>query len=131
MKVIKYLFIGVIALALWITAPMWMPTNYNSTSETSQVDTLVSQQEAERNSLLKAQDQELAKIEGKFGKKASVIPSLKKYWAKTFTDADAFEWLRCEKIIAGENGWIAVCQYRLKGQIKQDTYTIKLGNISQ
>jgi len=130
MKIIKYLIFTAIALALWITAPIWMPDSTYHGESTSQIDTLVSEQEAERNALLKAQDKEMAALEAKFGPKSSVIPSLKKYWANRFTDADGFEWLRCERIRAGANGWIAVCQYRLKGQLDQDTYTIRNGNVS-
>jgi len=69
MKVIKYILFAALVFALWVTAPIWMPkTKYNNSS-TSEVDTLVSKQEAERNALLKAQDNELAELEGKFGKK--------------------------------------------------------------
>jgi len=107
-----------------------MPDSTYHGESTSQIDSLVSQQEAERNALLKAHDKELAALEAKFGPKSSVIPSLKKYWANRFTDDDRFEWLRCERIKAGTNGWIAVCQYRLKGQLDQDTYTVKHGNVS-
>ncbi len=83
MKIIKYILFTAIAVTLWLTAPIWMPkSNYYST-DTSQVDTLVSEQEAERNALLKAQDKKLAELEGKFGQKSSVIPSVKKYWSKT------------------------------------------------
>ena len=131
MKVIKYMLFAAFILALWVTKPIWMPQTTYYSSDTSQVDTLVSKQEAERNALLKAQDNKLAEIEGKFGQKSSVIPALKKHWAKTFTASDGFDWLRCERIIAGENGWIAVCSYRLKGHIQQDTYTINNGNVSQ
>ncbi len=131
MKIIKYLIFIAIAVALWITAPLWMPDSTYHSESSSEVDTLVSQQEAERNALLKAQDKELAALEAKFGPKSSVIPSLKKYWANSFTDTDGFEWLRCEKIIAGTDGWKTVCQFRLKGAIKQDTYTIKHGKVSQ
>ena len=131
MKIIKYILFAGIVVTLWVTAPIWMPTSKYQSTEASQVDTLVSQQKAERNALLKAQDNKLEEIEGKFGKKSSVIPVLKKHWAKTFTDTDEFEWLRCERIVAGKNGWIAVCQYRLKGAMKQDTYTISHGNVSQ
>ena len=131
MKFIKYILFAALVFALWVTAPIWMPkTKYNNSS-TSEVDTLVSKQEAERNALLKAQDNELAELESKFGKKASVIPSLKKHWAKKFTDADEFEWLRCSRVRAGSNGWTAVCSYRLNGAMQQDTYTINNGNVSQ
>lgn len=131
MKVLKYILFISIILALWITAPIWMLDSTYHGESSSQVDTLVSKQEAERNALLKAQDKKRVELESKFGQKSSVIPALKKYWAKTFTDADTFEWLRCERIIAGDDGWIAVCQYRLKGAMQQDTYTINHGNISQ
>ena len=77
-----------LVFALWVTKPIWMPKSTYYSTDTSQVDTLVSKQESERNVLLKAQDKELAELEGKFGQKATVIPSLKKYWAKTFIDAD-------------------------------------------
>lgn len=130
MKIIKYLIFIAIAVALWVTAPLWMPDSTYHSESSSQVDTLVSEQEAERNALLKAQDKELAALEAKFGPKSSVIPSLKKYWTNTFTDADGFEWLRCEKIRADENGWVAVCAYRLNGKIDQDTYTVSHGNVS-
>ena len=132
MKIIKYILFTAIAVTLWVTAPIWMPKpKYYHSTDTSQVDTLVSEQEAERNALLKAQDKELAELEGKFGLKSSVIPALKKHWAKTYTDADSFEWLRCSQVRAGANGWTAVCSYRLKGAMRQDTYTINNGNVSQ
>ena len=132
MKVIKYLIMIGIALALWITAPIWMPdTTYHGSSEVSQTDTEVSQQKKERNALLKEQDRKLAELEAKFGTKDSVLPSLKSYWATNFSDADAFELLRCEKLTAGYDGWIAVCQFRLQGKIKQDTYTINHGKVSR
>jgi len=130
MKVIKYILFAALVFALWVTKPIWMPKTTYSSSDTSQVDTLVSKQEAERNALLKAQDKELAELEGKFGQKSSVIPALKKHWAKTYTDADSFEWLRCSRVRAGSNGWTAVCSYRLKGAMQQDTYTINNGNVS-
>ena len=130
MKVIKYLLFATIAMALWITAPIWMPEDNYYSTDTSQVDTLVSEQKAERNALLKAQDKKLAELEGKFGQESSVIPSVKKYWSKTYTDSDSFEWLKCSAVRAGMNGWTAVCSYRLKGAILQDTYTVNNGKVS-
>ena len=131
MKIIKYMLFAAFILALWVTKPIWMPETTYYSSDTSQVDTLVSKQEAERNALLKAQDKELAELEGKFGQKSSVIPALKNHWAKTFTASDKFEWLRCSRVRAGDNGWTAVCSYRLNGAMQQDTYTINNGNVSQ
>ena len=132
MKVIKYILIIGIGLVLWITAPIWMiDTTYHGSHDTSQVDKEVTQQKQERNKLLKAQDKERAELEAKFGPKDTVIPSLKKHWAATYTKADEFEWLRCERIKPGNNGWIAVCQFRLKGAMRQNSYTIKYGVVSQ
>lgn len=132
MKIIKYLLFTVVAIALWITAPLWFPnsTYTQRSTDVSEIDTFVTEQEAERKKLLKAQDVELANLEDKFGKKASVIPTLKKYWAQKFSKEDQFEWLRCERVTAGEEGWRAVCSYRVKGNLRHDTYIVNNGSVT-
>ena len=131
MKVIKYMLFAALIFALWVTKPIWMPETTYYSSDTSQVDTLVSKQEAERNALLKAQDKKLAASEKKFGKKSSVMPLLKAYWSKTYTKNDSFELSKCYNVIAGSNGWNVHCTFRLRGSITQKTFTINNGKVSQ
>ena len=131
MKVIKYILFAALVFALWVTKPIWMPESTYYSSDTSQVDTLVSEQEAERNALLKAQDKELAANEKKFGKKSFVMHVLKAHWSNIYTESDSFELSKCYNVIAGSNGWTVHCTYRLRGEITQNTFTINNGKVSQ
>jgi hypothetical protein len=132
MKIIQYILFTGIVVTLWVTAPIWMPTSkYNTTTTTSEIDTFFSHQKEERNALLKAHDKQLASIENKFGKKSSIMPSLKAHWAKIYTKNDAFQLSKCYNIREGTNGWSIHCTYRVKGDITQTTYIINNGNISQ
>lgn len=137
MKIIKYILFTVIAVTLWVTVPIWMPkSNYNHSTDTSQIDTFVSKQKVERNDLLKIQDEKLAKFEEKFGKKSSIMPAVSAYWAKTYTDTDSFELLKCSYVRPRTDGWSVVCSFRIKsktdvGTIEQDTYIIKNGLVSK
>jgi len=137
MKVIKYILFAAIVVTLWVTAPIWMPnSNYNHSTDTSEIDTFVSQQEVERNALLKAQDDKLAKFEAKFGRKSSVMPAVRLHWAKTYTDPDSFELIKCSYVRPRTDGWSVVCSFRIKsntdaGTIEQDTYIIKNGLVSK
>ena len=122
MKIIKYILFTAIALTLWVTAPIWMPkSTYNSTTT----------QEEEKNTLLKAQEQEFTVLEAKFGKKSSVMPALKKYWDNKYIDAVEFELVKCSDVKAGDQGWITFCSYRLTGFMRQTTYIINNGNVSK
>lgn len=121
MKIIKYMLFAALVFALWITAPIWMPkSNYSSATA----------QEIERDTLIKVQEQDAA-LETKFGKKSSVIPTLKKYWDEKYIDALAFELVKCSDVTAGDQGWIIVCSFRLTGFMRQNTYTINNGNVSR
>ena len=131
MKIIKYFLIGALLLALWITAPLWMPRSKHSLPQSSEVDTFVSQTTEERNQLLKEQDRKLAEQEAKFGRKSDVMKAIKAYWSHTYSVDDKFEFLRCTDIRAGVNGWSTVCTFRLKSIIQQETYTVNNGFVSK
>lgn len=136
MKVFKYILFIAIALVLWITAPLWIPESHYNSTTTSEVDTFVSTQEAERNKLLKVQDKERAVLEAKFGKKSSVMKTLKKYLHEIYQNDNAFELLQCSRINSSPDGWRVVCPYRKTSstgnvQLSQDTFTIKHGVVSQ
>ena len=121
MKIIKYILFIAIALTLWVTAPIWMPTsNYSKPTAT----------EVERDTLKKAQEQDTV-LEAKFGKKSSVMPALKKHWDNTYIDAVEFELVKCSDVKGGDQGWIIVCSYRLTGFMRQTTYVINNGNVSK
>lgn len=121
MKVVKYLLFAVIAVALWVTAPIWMPkSKYQGATA----------QDIERDQRIEDQKQD-AELVAKFGKKSSVIPSLKKHWDNTYIDAVGFEFVKCSDISAGENGWTTSCMYRISGFMKQNTYTVNNGNVSK
>lgn len=136
MSIMKYILFAVILFGLWVTEPLWMKTNTNTT--TSPVDTHITEQEKERAELLANKAKKLKELETKFGQKpygrysTGVPPSVQEYWNKTLKYPNSLEEERCGPIRAGTNGWTTVCRYRAKNisgslELRQDTFIIKDG----
>lgn len=136
MSIMKYILFAVILFGLWVTEPLWMKTNTNTT--TSPVDTHITEQEKERAELLANKAKKLKELETKFGPKpygrysTGVPPSVQDYWNKTLKYPNSLEEERCGPIRAGTNGWTTVCRYRAKNisgslELRQDTFIIKDG----
>jgi len=126
----KIFLFAAILIALWVTKPIWMPRSNYQTTHTSEMDDFVNTQKEDRNTLLKAQDKELAALENKFGSKSSVMKILTRYFRQTYSPEDKFELLPCSPVRASDEGWTTVCAYRLKGAMRQDTYTVNNGIVT-
>ncbi|RRS31775.1 MAG: hypothetical protein P794_03200 [Epsilonproteobacteria bacterium (ex Lamellibrachia satsuma)] len=140
MKILKYLLIAGILLALYITEPLWRVRSNTNTADISQIDKKIKEQQDERNALLAAEAEKLRKLEEKFGEKPSVayksrVPEpLQEYWDKTLGDTDSIYEDICSPLKAGSDGWTTTCQYKVKSkngssELRLDTYIIKNGKI--
>ncbi|MBT8344229.1 MAG: hypothetical protein KJO45_05875 [Sulfurovum sp.] len=136
MSIMKYILFGLLLLGLWVTEPLWMKNNTNTTS--SPVDIHITEQEKARAELLATEAKILKELETKFGPKpygkysTGVPPSVYDYWKKTLKYPDSLEEERCAPIIAGGKGWTTVCRYRVKNSLgslnlMQDTFIINNG----
>lgn len=132
----KYILFALLLLGLWVTEPLWMKSNTNTT--TSPVDKHITEQGKARAELLSAEAKKLKELETKFGPKpygkysTSVPPAIYDYWGKTLKYPDSLEEERCGPIRAAEKGWTTVCRYRAKNssgslELMQDTFIIKNG----
>lgn len=149
MKVIKYFLIGALLLALWVTAPLWMPKSsdfgtssipsspseidYNVEKNTQHdVQTYVKKTTHQNDAILKQRDREQGQLELKFGNKSDVIKAIKSYWTHTYNNGEHLEFLRCSTIDSDEEkGWITTCSIRLNGEMQQETYTVNNGFVSK
>ena len=136
MSIMKYIIFALILFALWVTEPLWIKNNTNTT--TSPIDTHIIEQEKARVELLSAEAKKLQDLETKFGPKpygrysTGVPPSIYEYWSKTLKHPDSIKEERCGPVRAGANGWTTVCRYRVKNrsgslELRQDTFIIKDG----
>ena len=136
MSIMKYILFALLLLGLWVTEPLWLKTNTNTTA--SPVDVHITKQEKARAELLAAEAKKLKELETKFGPKpygrysTGVPPSVHDYWNKTLKYPDSLEEERCGPIRAGDKGWTTVCRYRAKNssgslELRQDTFIIKDG----
>ena len=136
MTIMKYILFAVLLFGLWVTEPLWMKTNTNTT--TSPVDEHITEQEKARAELLSAEAKKQKELEEKFGQKpygkhsTGVPSSVYVYWNKTLKYPDSLEEERCSPVSAGAKGWTTVCRYRVKNssgslQLMQDTFIIKDG----
>ena len=140
MKIIKYILFAGILITLYITESLWRPHPNTNTTEVSQIDKEISEQQAARNDLNAEEAEKLRKYEEKFGKKPSVayksrVPKpLQEYWDKTLEDTDSIYEDLCTHLKASGKGWTTTCQYKIKGKngssgLKLDTYVIRDGKI--
>lgn len=136
MSIMKYILFAVVLFALWVTEPLWMKSNTNTT--TSPIDEQITEQKKARAELLSAEAKKLKELEEKFGQKpygkysTGVPSSIQEYWDKTLKYPDSLEEERCGPIRAGDKGWTTVCRYRAKNssgslELMQDTFIIKDG----
>ncbi len=136
MSIIKYILIAVLLFGLWVTEPLWMKRNTNTTA--SPMDEHITEQEKARAELLSAEAKKLKELETKFGQKpygkysTGVPSSVYEYWNKTLKYPDSLKEERCGPIRAGDKGWTTVCRYRAKNssgylELMQDTFIIKDG----
>jgi hypothetical protein len=136
MSIMKYILFALILLGLWVTEPLWMVSNSDTTE--SPIDTHIIEQEKARIELLALEAQKLKDLEIKFGPKpygrysTGVPSSVYEYWNKTLKYPDSLKEERCSPIRAGESGWTTVCRYRAKNssgslELMQDIFIIKDG----
>jgi len=102
MSMMKYILLAIMLLALWITEPLWLRTNTNTTS--SPMDTYITEQEKARAELLATEAKKIKDLEAKFGPKpygiyrTGVPPSVQEYWNKTLKYPNSIEEERCRPI---------------------------------
>ena len=134
MSILKYILFALLLLGLWITEPLWMKKNFDTTA--SPVDTQISEENHQKAKHLTAESGKMKELEAKFGPKpygrhsTGVPSSIYDYWAKTLEYPDSLEEERCRPIRPGPRGWTTVCRYRVKTssgsfQLMQDTFIIK------
>ena len=136
MKIIKYILIVGILLALYITEPMWRVQKNINDVEVSSIDKEVSEQKKQRNDLIAAKAEKVRIYEEEFGKRPSVayksrVPKpLQDHWDNIYNDTDylIYEDI-CTPLKASNKGWKTTCQYKVRGSsgLKFDTYIIKNG----
>jgi len=140
MKIIKYILIVGILLALYITEPMWRVQKNINDAEVSSIDKEISEQKKERNDLIAAEAEKLRIYEDKFGKRPSVayksrVPQpLQEYWDKTLNETESIYEDICSPLKAADNGWTTTCQYKIRSEkrssgLKLDTYVIRDGKV--
>jgi len=137
MKIIKYILIVGILLALYITEPMWRVQKNINDAEVSSIDKEISEQKKERNNLIAAEAEKLRIYEEKFGKRPSVayksrVPQpLQEYWDKTLNDNNSIYDDICTPLKDSDKGWKTTCQYKIKGKtgLQLDTYVIRNGKV--
>jgi hypothetical protein len=140
MKILKYILVVGILLALYITEPMWKIQPDTNDIEVSSVDKEISEQLKEKNNLRTAEAEKLRKYEEKFGKKPSVayksrVPEpLQEYWDTTLDNTDSIYEDICSPLEATDNGWTTTCQYKIKAkngysELQLNTYVIRDGKV--
>jgi len=140
MKILKYILVAGILLALYITEPMWRIQPNSNDTEVSSVDKDISEQKAERNNLIAEEAEKLRKYEEKFGRKPLVeyksrVPKpLHEYWDKTLDNTDTIYEDICSPLEASNDGWTTTCHYKIKGKngssgLQIDTYVIRDGKV--
>ncbi|UPT78551.1 hypothetical protein MN086_05225 [Sulfurovum sp. XGS-02] len=140
MKIMKYVLLALLLLALWITEPLWMKKHTDISS--SPIDMQISEQNHQKAKQLASEAAKLNELEIKFGPKpygkySTGVPSeVYAYWDKTLRYPESLEEERCGPIQAGESGWTTVCRYRAKNsarslQLMQDTFIIKNGKATK
>ncbi len=136
MTIMKYILFALLLVGLWITEPLWMKSNTNSS--TPAVDVSMNEQEQQRTKVVSLEAKNEMELEIKFGPKpygkySTGVPSaVYEYWDKTLQYPDSLEEERCGPVRAGDQGWITVCRYRAKNsfgslELLQDTFIIKDG----
>lgn len=136
MSMMKYILLAVLLFALWVTEPLWMKRNTNTTASPMYED--ITEQEKTRAEPLFTEDKKLKELEAKFGQKpygkysTGAPSSVYEFWNKTLKYPDSLEEEICGPIRAGDKGWTTVCRYRTKNssgslQLMQDTFIIKDG----
>ena len=136
MKILKYLLIAIILIALYITYPLWQLTSGQGSTDVSQVD----EYKAERKAMKNAEEEALMAAEEKFGPKPSVayqsrVPEpVQRYWDATLkADESIYEDI-CSPLQVTSEGWSTSCQYKIKSAkglspLRLDKYTIKNGEV--
>jgi len=140
MKILKYILFAGVLLTLYITEPIWRVQKNTNTTEVSQIDQEIKQQQDDRNNLIAEEAEKLRKYEEKFGKKPSVkyksrVPKpLQEYWDKTLDENDSIYEDICSRLKASDKGWTTTCQYKIKGKNGSsgpllDTFVIRDGKV--
>jgi len=140
MKIMKYILIIGILIALYITESMWRVQSNTNNTEISSIDKEILQQQTERNNLIAEEAEKLREYEEKFGKKPSVkyksrVPKpLQQYWDKTLNSSESIYEDICSPLKASDKGWSTICQYKIKSKkgssvLKLNTYIIRNGVI--
>ena len=136
MSIMKYILFALLLLGLWVTEPLWMKRNANSTD--SSVNTKIVEQKNHRTEKLTSESEKIEEFEQRFGPKpygrySTGVPSaVYEYWNKTLTYPDALKEERCGPVRTSSKGWLTVCRYRVKNksgmlELRQDTFIIKDG----
>jgi len=137
----KYILFIIIAVALWITAPLWM-VNHSTGPVKTEIDEFIEKKNEEAAKLSTKETEELRKFVEKFGEKPKIryntgTPILvQNYWKKNFKHPEAVVELRCTPLKMTDKGWMTVCDYRAKEDsaglnIYQDVYYINHGIVSR
>jgi len=137
----KYALFIIIAVALWLTAPLWM-VDHSTGSGTTNVDTYIENKNEEASELTAKESEKLRKFVEKFGEKPKIRHStgtpilVQNYWKNHFKHPEAVVELRCTPLRESDKGWMTVCDYRAKEDsaglsIYQDVYYINQGIVSR
>jgi len=137
----KYILFIIIALALWITAPLWMVERSSAPTET-EIDSYIEKKNEDAAVLTAKEAEDLRKFIEKFGEKPKIRYStgtpilVQNYWKKNFKHPEAVVELRCTPLKQTDKGWMTVCDFRAKEDsaglsIYQDVYYINKGIVSK
>ena len=139
MKILKYLLIIVVLVALYITYPIWKLTPRVTVSEVQNIDEPISETKDKRKNLdIEATAQ--IELEDKIGPMPSVayqsrVPRpLQRYWDETLNENESIYEEICSRLKATKDGWTTTCQFKIKrgkgiSTLRFETYTIKNGEV--
>jgi len=140
MKILKYILIAAVLLAVYITEPLWRVQRNNNASEDAYPNKIIEAQKNERRNLNTAEAEKLRKQEEKIGEKPAVayqsrVPKpLKEYWNTVLKKGETVYEDICTPLQATDKGWMTSCQYKVRSpkgnsELRLDTYIIKNGKI--
>jgi hypothetical protein len=135
MKILKYLLMVVIVIALYITYPLWQLTP-GTGSDIPQID----EEKVEAKPRMSEDDKALREAEEKFGPKPRVayksrVPEpVQRHWDETLeADESIYEDI-CSRLKVTAEGWSTTCQFKVKSEkgispLRFKSYTIKNGQL--
>lgn len=138
MKILKYLLVVVLLIALYITYPLWQLTPETGSAYITDTD----EEQVESKPSMSSEDQALIEAEEKFGPKPhaaykSRVPDpVQRYWDETLKEDESIYEDICSPLKISNEGWSTTCQFKVKSEegispLQFETYIIKNGKLKR